>query len=85
MTLQSDPGLDKVDQYGRLLRYVIKSGTNLNIQLVGLGAASVWFYQGDQGRYASQVSPGRGRDRASVEPRLVGVLPGNCVRPNPGG
>ena len=55
VTLQSDPGLDKVDQYGRLLRYVIKRGTNLNIQLVRLGAASVWFYQGEQGRYASQL------------------------------
>jgi micrococcal nuclease len=53
--LEADPGLDRVDRYGRLLRYVIRSGRNLNLVLVRRGAATVWFYEGDRGRYAGDL------------------------------
>ena len=53
--LERDPGLDDVDRYGRLLRYVHRGGRNINIVLVRRGAASVWFFDGDQGRYAGRL------------------------------
>lgn len=55
VTLEADPRLDRVDRYGRLLRYVVRAGRNLNLELVRRGAATVWFYHGDRGRYASQL------------------------------
>jgi micrococcal nuclease len=50
--LEADAALDSVDRYGRLLRYVWVGGRNLNLELVRRGAATVWFYHGDRGRYA---------------------------------
>jgi micrococcal nuclease len=55
VTLAVDPRLDRVDRYGRLLRYVFRNGRNLNLELVRRGAATVWFYDGDRGRYATQL------------------------------
>jgi endonuclease YncB( thermonuclease family) len=54
--LERDPRLDNVDRYGRILRYVIKGDTNVNLVLVRHGAASVWFYDGDRGRYAHSLA-----------------------------
>jgi len=53
--LETDPRLDRVDRYGRLLRYVVRDGRNVNLELVRRGAATVWFYDGDRGRYAAQL------------------------------
>jgi endonuclease YncB( thermonuclease family) len=49
-----EPATDRVDQYGRLLRYVVRvrDGLNLNVQLVRVGAAAPYFYEGRRGRYA---------------------------------
>jgi micrococcal nuclease len=55
VTLEVDPLLDRVDRYGRLLRYVLRGGLNLNLELVRRGAATVWFYGGDRGRYAARL------------------------------
>jgi micrococcal nuclease len=55
VALEADPALDKVDRYGRLLRYVTRGGVNVNVELVRRGAATVWFYGGDRGRYARQL------------------------------
>lgn len=55
VTLASDSRLDQVDRYGRLLRYVFRDGRNLNLELVRRGAATVWFYEGARGRYASRL------------------------------
>ena len=52
--VEADPRLDQVDRYGRLLRYLFKGPTNLNLELVREGAATVWFYDHDRGRYAGQ-------------------------------
>jgi micrococcal nuclease len=51
--VEADPRLDQVDRFGRLLRYVFRGRVNLNLELVREGAATVWFYRGDRGRYAS--------------------------------
>jgi micrococcal nuclease len=55
VTLETDPALDRVDRYGRLLRYVYGGRTNLNLALVRDGSATVWFFDGDRGRYASAL------------------------------
>jgi micrococcal nuclease len=53
--LEADPRLDDVDRFGRLLRYVHRGDTNVNLELVRRGAASVWFFEGDWGRYADEL------------------------------
>ena len=55
VTLEIDPALDQVDRYGRLLRYVHRAGHNLNLALVRDGSATVWFFDGDRGQYASAL------------------------------
>ena len=49
-----DPALDRVDHYGRLLRYVIRvrDGLNVNVALVRRGIAAPYFFDADRGRYA---------------------------------
>jgi endonuclease YncB( thermonuclease family) len=52
--LSAEPATDRVDEYGRLLRYVVRvdDGLNVNIRLVAVGAAAPYFYGGRRGRYA---------------------------------
>ena len=52
--LFAEPATDRVDEYGRLLRYVVRAGDglNVNIRLVAVGAAAPYFYDGRRGRYA---------------------------------
>ena len=42
--LVSDPSQARVDRYGRLLRYIGKSGLDVDRRLVALGAARVYVY-----------------------------------------
>ena len=46
--LLPEPATDRVDQYGRLLRYAIRArdGLNVNVRLVAVGAAAPYFYRG---------------------------------------
>jgi len=55
--LFAEPATDRVDQYGRLLRYVVRvsSAMNVNIRLVAVGAAAPYFYKGRSGRYATRL------------------------------
>lgn len=53
--LARDAQLDDVDRFGRLLRYVFRGETNVNLALVRRGAASVWFFEGKRGRYAGEL------------------------------
>jgi len=55
VALEADPALDRIDRYGRLLRYVHHAGRNLNLALVRDGSATVWFYEGERGRYATTL------------------------------
>jgi len=56
--LASEPATDRVDRYGRLLRYVfrVRDGLNVNVFLVKHGNAAPWFYRGREGRYASLLN-----------------------------
>jgi endonuclease YncB( thermonuclease family) len=65
--LESDPRLDNRDRYGRLLRYLFREGQSVNLALVKQGAASVWFYQGDRGRYWRELK--RAADNAQAKER----------------
>jgi micrococcal nuclease len=55
--LIAEPATDKVDRYGRLLRYVIRArdGLDANLYLVRVGAAAPYFYEGRRGRYAAEI------------------------------
>jgi endonuclease YncB( thermonuclease family) len=55
--LDAEPATDRVDDFGRLLRYVVRTsdGVNVNIALVAIGAAAPYFYEGRRGMYASQL------------------------------
>ena len=53
--LETDPHLDKVDRYGRLLRYIHRGPLNVNLQLVERGDAAPYFYDGERGKYAFEL------------------------------
>ena len=53
--IEQDPRLDQVDRYDRKLAYVWKDDEDINLTLVEEGAAGVWFFDGDRGRYASEL------------------------------
>ena len=64
--LGPEPATDRVDQYGRLLRYVIRDrdGASVNVRLVELGAAAPYFYRGRRGRIADLLERLARRARA---------------------
>lgn len=64
--LFAEPATDRVDQYGRLLRYVIRvdGAVNVNVRLVAVGAAAPYFYRGRRGRYANLLEALAKRARA---------------------
>ena len=53
--LENDRGLDDVDRHGRLLRYVLRDGINVNVELVRRGAATPFFLGGERGGYADEL------------------------------
>ncbi len=55
ITLQREMVSDDKDRYGRFLRYVFVGKKNINLQLVKIGAAAPYFYNGEKGRYSTQL------------------------------
>jgi endonuclease YncB( thermonuclease family) len=53
--IEADPGLDDIDRYGRLLRYVHAGKLNVSVELVRRGAAAPYFRGGDEGVYADDL------------------------------
>jgi hypothetical protein len=81
LTLKTDPKLDKVDRYGRILRYVFIGKTNINLKLVEIGAAAPYFYRGDKGQYSSQIL----KAAENAKARSLGLwksCPGTQLTPN---
>jgi len=64
--LTAERATDRVDRYGRLLRYVIRvrDGLNVNVFLVKHGDAAPYFYRGREGRYATMLKRAALRARA---------------------
>jgi micrococcal nuclease len=81
--LEADPRLDAVDRFDRLLRYVHRGETNVNLELVRQGAASVWFFEGDQGRYADDLLDAA-RAARDADRGLWGVCPAAKLDPQHG-
>jgi len=80
--LLGEPATDRVDRYGRLLRYVIRihDGLDVNIRLVALGAAAPYFYRHRRGRFAAKLE--RLAKRARARKRgLWGHCPGTRYDP----
>ncbi len=83
MRLEADPALDDRDRFGRELRYVFVGDANLNQVLVRDGAAGVWFFDGDMGRYATELLAAT--LRARTERRgLWSACPGTAFNPYEG-
>jgi micrococcal nuclease len=81
VSLTSDPNLDEVDKYGRLLRYVFVGNTNLNLKLIEIGAAAPYFYRGEKGVYAAQFL----KAAQTAQKRKLGMwgmCPGTRLSPN---
>jgi hypothetical protein len=55
LVLKKDPNLDTVDRYGRLLRYIIKGKTNVNLKMVEVGAAAPYFYRSERGAFSKTL------------------------------
>jgi micrococcal nuclease len=83
--LTVEPATDRVDEYGRLLRYVsrVRDGLNVNVRLVAVGAAAPYFYHGRRGRYAALLDRLARRARAR-RLGLWGACPGTPYRPSTG-
>lgn len=80
VTLESDPALDQVDRYGRLLRYVRRGKLNVNLELVKRGAAAPWFYDGARGRYAAALMRAA-TDAKAARVGLWGACPSTVLDP----
>ena len=81
LSLKTDPKLDKVDRYGRLLRYVFIGKTNINLKLVEIGAAAPYFYKGDKGQYSAQIL----KAAQTAKAKSIGLwksCPGTKLTPN---
>jgi len=74
IALERDPRLDDRDRYGRLLRYVWHGGENVNLRLVRDGSATVWLYDREWGRYASELLAA-GRAARTAKRGLWGACP----------
>jgi micrococcal nuclease len=53
--LEADAALDASDRFGRLLRYAVADGVNVNVELVRRGAATPYFFAGEQGLHAGEL------------------------------
>ena len=81
LRLERDPGLDDVDRYDRLLRYVHAGGRNLTLELVRIGAAAPYFYRGERGLYARRLVAAA-REARSERRGLWGACPGPASSPS---
>ena len=55
VTLEGDTASADRDRYGRYLRYIFVGKKNLNLELVKIGAAAPYFYQGEKGKYSMKL------------------------------
>jgi len=81
--LVAEPATDRVDQYHRWLRYVIraKDGLDVNVRLVAVGAAAPYFSRGRHGRYAGLLDTLARRARR-LGLGLWGACSGTPYRPD---
>jgi micrococcal nuclease len=78
--LVPDAGLDEVDGYGRLLRYLFAGAENVNVELARRGAVGVYFFHGERGRYADELLTASEKARAAHR-GLWGACPATPFEP----
>ncbi len=81
IALMADPNLDKVDRYGRLLRYIFIGKTNINLKMVEVGAAAPYFYRSERGMYATAIL----KAAQTAQAKKLGLwkaCPGTKLTPN---
>ena len=79
--LTSDSKLDKIDKYGRSLRYVFMGKTNINLKMVEIGAAAPYFYRGEAGAYSKAILKAA-ENAKKKRLGLWGACPGTELNPN---
>ena len=74
--LTFEPATDRIDDFGRVLAYVVRArdAVNVNLRLVAVGAGALYFYEGRRGRYAARLEVLAKRARAK-RLGLWGVCP----------
>ena len=55
VTLKADPASASFDRYGRALRYIFVGKLNVNLEMIKIGAAAPYFYQGEKGIYSAAM------------------------------
>lgn len=78
--LQPEPTSDMVDSYGRWLRYVHVGSLNVNVWMVRQGHAAPYFYDRQEGMYASTML----RDARAARANRLGFwgrCPGAVLEP----
>jgi endonuclease YncB( thermonuclease family) len=55
ITLKADPASASFDRYGRALRYIFVGKLNVNLEMIKIGAAAPYFYQGEKGIYSAAM------------------------------
>ena len=78
--LTTDVKLDQVDAYGRLLRYLFKGRTNINLEMVKIGAATPYFYKRKLGMYSQELLAAAESARAN-KVGLWAACPGTKLDP----
>lgn len=78
--LEVDPGLDRTDRYGRLLRYVHRGGLHVNLELVRLGAAAPYFYRRERGVHSARLADAAVAAKTARR-GLWGACPGTALDP----
>jgi micrococcal nuclease len=83
--LKAELNTDAVDEFGRLLRYVVRvdNGVNGNVRLVAVGAAAPYFYNGRRGTYAARLER-LARQAKAKRLGLWGACPRTVYDPNRG-
>jgi endonuclease YncB( thermonuclease family) len=81
VVLEVDSRLDRVDRYGRLLRYVHRGTMNVNVALVRAGAAAPYFFDGERGKHAARLLAEAVRAKAAKR-GLWGACRGSVLDPN---
>ena len=80
--LLPEPATDRVDDFGRLLRYVVRvsDGVNVNLALVALGAGAPWFYERSSRPVRVATRTVR-EERDGEAPGALAGVPENALRP----
>ena len=81
ISLTTDPNLDEVDRYGRLLRYLFIGKRNINLEMVRIGAAAPYFYRSERGLYSEKLIKAAQSARANSR-GLWSACPKATLEPN---